>query len=402
MRWTALAACAVLFGVGCGDDIGSPVPFPDGGVIDASQPDECLPPMTVCGSQCVNLQTSARNCGSCGNGCSASTYCDMGTCSTSCSSGQALCGDSCVDFASDRQHCGGCGNVCREDQVCAGGSCVCARGQRDCDGECADLDESNTHCGACGNACEGDEGCDEGTCRKLRETDCDNGVDEDADGDRDCADRDCLGFTRSCDCEVAGMTGEEACQMDGSFGDCQGCPAPECGPSMPCENYGYRCDGATCSFDTTSTFDLELLQVSIESTNRDCSADGITNWDTGSGADVYVLVDTMGAMGRAPLSGSVLANPENSYTVSFGADSTILRGVRADQLQDTFRVTVYEEDDFNADDLVNICRIVPLERYFSGDAIRVTCEATTGMCDADPRVLPRAEYRLEFRLVEPR
>lgn len=40
----------------------------------------CRPPQRVCGGQCVNIQTDARNCGSCGGACPAGNVCSAGGC----------------------------------------------------------------------------------------------------------------------------------------------------------------------------------------------------------------------------------------------------------------------------------------------------------------------------------
>ncbi len=406
IRRLALVASALVALAGCGGDELPPL-FLDGGstTMDGGVgPDECVDPMTVCGSQCVNLQTSARNCGSCGNSCSAGSFCDMGTCSSSCSGDQAQCGDSCVDFATDRDHCGRCDNGCREDQVCGGGSCVCATGQRDCDGECADLDENTAHCGACGNACEADEACDDGTCRQFRETVCDDGNDDDADGQTDCQDRDCLGFSRDCDCGTGGEMGEQSCQEDGTFGECRGCPAPECSSEMPCD-YGFVCVSGTCEFDESATYDLEIVQVNIDASNVDCSSDGLTRWDPwpNPGADVFLEIEAGPSMVRAPNSGSVLANPDNDFTVMLAeGDNPAVSGVSAQQYLDSFSIAVYDYDTVGANDLVNNCNFGVREESFSGDVQMWTCGPTEGMCDADPEVLPRAGYRIQFRFVEPR
>jgi hypothetical protein len=93
---------------------------------------------------------------------------------TDCADGHALCGDACVDIESDAAHCGSCGAACADGEVCAAGKCVseaggaCAMGQTRCSGTCLDLQADAANCGACGNACSApansDVACNAGVC----------------------------------------------------------------------------------------------------------------------------------------------------------------------------------------------------------------------------------------------
>lgn len=102
------------------------------------------PDMTLCSSQCVDLQSDAHNCGACGNACpgfqdmliggispSGSPVCLMGRCSFSCAPGYADCDgrldNGCeVDLNSDAINCGACGAKCdvAGGQPCIGGKCL--------------------------------------------------------------------------------------------------------------------------------------------------------------------------------------------------------------------------------------------------------------------------------------
>lgn len=171
---------------------------------------ECSPPHTLCGGDCVDTSSEPRFCGSCERDCRADesciggvcaqsgdcrsgvpcvglTYCNLatGTCDPGCASdaqcgatercnpeerrcecrtGFHRCGDICVSDASTES----CGPSCLRCELgtnarsvaCQGGTCFldCQDGYMDCDGTSATgcetdvrLDEDN--CGTCGRIC---------------------------------------------------------------------------------------------------------------------------------------------------------------------------------------------------------------------------------------------------------
>jgi hypothetical protein len=84
---------------------------------------QCPSGQSACGAACVNLTSSASNCGACGVTCPTGISCSHGQCACpggeevingrcQCPSGETLCGGSCVNTATDPSNCGGCGNVC--------------------------------------------------------------------------------------------------------------------------------------------------------------------------------------------------------------------------------------------------------------------------------------------------
>jgi hypothetical protein len=83
----------------------------------------CRPIDTTCAGSCVNLQSSATNCGACGRACAAGESCVAGVCGIACPAGQSLCGGACVDVTSDSNHCGTCGRTCIGGQWCIAGAC---------------------------------------------------------------------------------------------------------------------------------------------------------------------------------------------------------------------------------------------------------------------------------------
>jgi len=70
--------------------------------------------LTLCGSQCVDVENDPNNCGSCGHECngspSACNFCSGGACHA-------------FNLQNDPSNCGTCGHVCLATQVCSGGVC---------------------------------------------------------------------------------------------------------------------------------------------------------------------------------------------------------------------------------------------------------------------------------------
>lgn len=108
------------------------------------------------------LQADSRNCGTCGNACATGSFCSAGVCRSSCT--LTVCGTACVDTQTSPMNCGGCDRACvaREHQSvsCAGGSCrsLCDTGFDNCDGVTTNgcetvLATDPANCSACGNIC---------------------------------------------------------------------------------------------------------------------------------------------------------------------------------------------------------------------------------------------------------
>jgi hypothetical protein len=112
------------------------------------------------GSECLDLQTDALNCGACGAPCPPGIECVAGMCDC-----QALtaCGNECVDVQVDGTHCGGCDNDCN-GAACLGGNCDCAIELLNC-GACIDPMTDEQHCGGCDQPCGLGETCQGGTCQ---------------------------------------------------------------------------------------------------------------------------------------------------------------------------------------------------------------------------------------------
>ncbi|HEY0469218.1 MAG TPA: hypothetical protein VGC79_33730, partial [Polyangiaceae bacterium] len=93
-----------------------------GGSGTAGGPAQCA---SMCSGACVDLTTSAANCGQCGNACPTATpFCVASACTSSCPTGTVACNGFCVDTKSSAANCGGCGIACGANQVCSNSVCV--------------------------------------------------------------------------------------------------------------------------------------------------------------------------------------------------------------------------------------------------------------------------------------
>jgi hypothetical protein len=141
-------------------------------------PVDCGTALTDCDGVCLDLQSDAKSCGSCGSACKAGQTCVAGKCSVSCGA-LTRCGDKCINTNDDADHCGGCDKACSPpmgaSSYCTMGQCgsICIKGFDDCNGVVTDGCETTLattlkHCGKCGNACptvdHGTAGCTASTC----------------------------------------------------------------------------------------------------------------------------------------------------------------------------------------------------------------------------------------------
>ena len=154
--------------VACGDDDRPPegdAGTGDGAVIDTG-PVPCATGTTMCGTECVDTQSSRAHCGECGTTCGAGEACIDGACGVICPSGQTVCEGACIDASSDRRHCGACGTACESGEICVEGTCElsCPAGQTLCGTACIDTTSDPRHCGACDAACESGAVCSESMC----------------------------------------------------------------------------------------------------------------------------------------------------------------------------------------------------------------------------------------------
>jgi len=158
---SALAAAAFAAGgVACEGALSSAA---DDASSEGAASARCTRGLTNCSGTCVNLKTSAADCGSCGTACAADDVCVRGACS-GCPAGETGCGGACVNLSTSAANCGACGTACLAGEVCASGACACPAAETLCGNSCANLSTSAANCGACGAACLAGEVCASGAC----------------------------------------------------------------------------------------------------------------------------------------------------------------------------------------------------------------------------------------------
>lgn len=145
----------------------------------------CESPEVSCGDQCVDLTSSPRHCGACGQACSSNEACLSGQCTPtgnmtclfcgpgvpcingtcSCEGRGELCSMAlCVDTAQLTFSCGGCFSACpNAGELCRAGACTCPPRERLCGMECTPLNDAQ-NCGTCGMACSFSQKCEAGQC----------------------------------------------------------------------------------------------------------------------------------------------------------------------------------------------------------------------------------------------
>jgi hypothetical protein len=159
--------------------------------------------------------------------------------SDSCTEGTFACGASGAAVCSD-----------------ATGSSVelCNGEDDDCDGvvdEDFNLQTDAAHCGRCDISCNAIQQCISGSCQNRAELACDNGLDDDGDGLKDCADTDCSHQACGTGCTCDGGTSHESACGDGvdndgdALKDCADtdCSSQSCGTGCTCQG-GVRTEAA--------------------------------------------------------------------------------------------------------------------------------------------------------------
>ncbi|MFO0650589.1 MAG: LamG-like jellyroll fold domain-containing protein [Polyangiales bacterium] len=252
--------------------------------------------------------------------------CRMGcTPAGGCSPTQACCGGTCTDTQSDPRNCGSCGNVCSAVNGVAGcraGVCVvdrCTAPFANCDGLATngcevDTTSNDAHCGACGMACTGGSGgagrCTAGVCGiacGMGFGDCDrmasNGCETDVTSNAMNCGRCgvvCSATHASSRC-LAGACFVDRCDM--GFGDCDRDPATGCEADLQtsdlnCGACGRTCDatmGLGCSRGTCIPVASLVAWYPLDGSG----ADRVTGGPTATNTGATPTADRFGTAGAA-------------------------------------------------------------------------------------------------------
>ena len=227
----------------------------------------CVAPFLDCNNKeadgCeTDPRSDSANCGGCGKPCTGATpYCVAGQCASTCP--LTVCGTACVDTQTSITNCGACGSPCADPAggngttSCAAAKCAyaCAKGYADCDGNpangCETLIAGNdvTHCGscaACPTVANATASCSSGTCGSAcisRYVDC-NGAAGDGCECHTSSDIVCRSNKTCANCsDPGGSCGQSGdCCENGlcQNGKCCGQPGHEC-------NNGSNCCSGTCT-----------------------------------------------------------------------------------------------------------------------------------------------------------
>ncbi len=144
---------------------------------------------------CETDLTANKNCGACGNDCSALPHVSAGSCSAGtckslvCAAGWGDCDgnpqNGCERPLATLNDCGSCNKACapaHATATCWTGQCLltaCDSGFDNCNNDATDGCESAlstpAHCGSCGTKCIGSSTCTNGQCLCTQNSDCSNG-----------------------------------------------------------------------------------------------------------------------------------------------------------------------------------------------------------------------------------
>lgn len=149
----------------------------------------------------------------------------------------------------------------------------------DCDGatdEDFNLSSDAQNCGACGAACGMSEVCEAGTCVRRGELDCGDGVDNESDGQTDCADNDCEAQACGAGCLcTGGVAAENLCSdeisNDGDADvDCldADCDGLSCGAGCVCRS-GAKAE-SECNDGISNEGDALIDCADLDCTGASC------------------------------------------------------------------------------------------------------------------------------------
>jgi hypothetical protein len=115
---------------------------------------------SLCTSGCVNVLSSATNCGTCGNVCPTGDYCSEGECYGTTQNCGTLtsCADGCQNLQTSLSDCGACNNPCPTGDSCINGGCV-APSNTTCSSCESSAETTGGTCASYYTTCSGDSNC---------------------------------------------------------------------------------------------------------------------------------------------------------------------------------------------------------------------------------------------------
>ena len=205
----------------------------------------CGAGLTLCGENCVNLNSDINNCGGCGYKCSSGYKCQSGGCNISCT---------CGEWAA--QTCGGGGCPCTDmhwTRTCAPSGCeseskcwwdsTCGAGLTLCGENCVNLNSDFYNCGSCGYKCSSGYKCQSGTCVKIE-------LDPTCEADGKCKASGCSTGDPDCSCSQqsgnicqTNETCSETSLTHSGSGTCCSVACEGGGSGVTCASADLNCDG---------------------------------------------------------------------------------------------------------------------------------------------------------------
>ncbi|QQR91178.1 MAG: hypothetical protein IPJ88_05445 [Myxococcales bacterium] len=143
---------------------------------------------------CVNVLETWAHCNGCNQPCAEGQLCDQGSCVADCGDGiRVPCDGACINPYDSTAHCGGCPGVpvdLAAGEICLDGVPSCPPGTDKYQGVCVAIG-NNDHCLEAGDRCGQDEECTSSGCQSIYEAEiCNDSIDNDGNGLKDCADVD--------------------------------------------------------------------------------------------------------------------------------------------------------------------------------------------------------------------
>ncbi len=342
----------------------------------------------------TNTNTSASNCGGCGNVCNSThgtASCSGGSCAIACSSGYGDCNNSAADGCevqlNTNTNCGACGTACslpHSTTSCSTGSCQfvsCSSGYGDCNNNTADGCEASlsttTNCGACGTSCSNAHGtttCSSGTCAPTCSSgygDCNSNPDDGCEKSLTTL-TDCGSCGTSCSLSNAtascstGTCAVSACNS--GYANCNGTNSDGCEVHTQTDVNNCGACGSQCSSNNgTPSCSLGACGIACNANWGNCDGDAKTN---GCETDLLTSQNNCGACGHACTASQTCVNGACQSSGAVCGDGVVQTGEQCD-----------DGNTLNLDGCSSTCKYEQVQRITNLTVMRGTapgyCTPTT-------------------------